>query len=115
MNYAIELYFDENSSKKIDDIRQLLSANGVTTDRGAKPHISLAIYSEIDKNALIDKVRNFAEQKIELSLTFTYIGIFPAEESVLFFAPKASPELLALHLHFLDYMSDFSDRLNPIL
>ena len=95
MNYAIELYFDDVASMKIEGIRQHLRLSGITVDEGAKPHMSLAIYSEVDEKYLIEKIRKFAERKPDFSLILPYIGIFPTDESVIFLAPKVTTELLS--------------------
>ena len=111
MNYAVVLYFDESSSKKIDAIKRFLKINGVTVEEVVNPHISLALYSEVDERKLIEKVKGFAERKMEMSLMLSHIGVFPTEEGVLFFAPKVTPELLAVHADFIDYMDEFKDQL----
>lgn len=112
MNYAIELYFDDISSTKVDSIRHLLRSNNVTVDFGTMPHISLAIFSDVDENDLVEEITNFSKREIDLHLDLSYLGIFPIRESVIFLAPKVTQQLLVFHRDFLQYMSNFSANLS---
>jgi 2'-5' RNA ligase len=112
MNYAIELYFDEESSRRIDTIRYLLESNNVTVDVGTLPHISLAIFTNVDGNGLIEEITSFSKRELNLHLEFSSIGIFPISESVIFLAPKVTQQLLVFHRDFLQFMSKYSTDLN---
>jgi 2'-5' RNA ligase len=112
MNYAIELYFDDESSKRIDSIRHLLESNNVPVDVGTIPHISLAIFSDVNENGLIREITNFSKREMNLHLELSSLGIFPTSESVIFLAPKVTQQLLAFHRDFLQFMSKYSTDLN---
>jgi len=68
MPYAIELYLDDSSSKKINDIRNKLLSNNITIDEGTDPHISLAIYEDIPVEMFSNELKTFAK-KINLFST----------------------------------------------
>ena len=113
MNYAIELYFDDESSRRIDTIRHLLESNNVTVDIGTLPHISLAGFTDVtDEDGLIGEITNFSKREMNLHLELSSIGIFPTSESVIFLAPKVTQQLLAFHRDFLQFMSKYSTNLN---
>jgi hypothetical protein len=111
MNYAIELYFDKASTAAIDKLRIALEKNGVTTDTGTIPHVSLAIYDDPDEDSIINSTICYMKRNIDLSLDFTSIGIFPGLESVVFLAPKVTERLLAVHNEFLHFMKPYSPNL----
>jgi len=113
MNHAIELYFDESATRQIDIVREQLIASGVPIDAGTRPHISLALYEDLNQNELIEQVSSFAKRPCPLSITMAFLGIFPSSESVIFFVPKVTPELLAFHADFLHFMEIYHPNLSP--
>ena len=112
MNYAVELYFDEESSVKIEHMRCILKNNGVTVDEGTRPHITLAIFNDIQENILVEKVRDFSKTKLDMQLIMSSVGIFPTAENVVFLAPKVTEQLLVFHDKFLEFMEDYNVNLN---
>ncbi|MPM63349.1 hypothetical protein SDC9_110229 [bioreactor metagenome] len=113
MNHAVELYFDESATRQINAVREQLSANGVPIDAGTRPHISLALYEDLNQYELIERVSSFARHPCRLSITMASLGIFPSRESVIFFAPKGTPKLLAFHADFLHFMEMYRPNLSP--
>ena len=59
MNYAIELVFDEESQKKINELRTLLNENGVHDEAVKLNHISLGDYFTNDIEGLKEKDLTF--------------------------------------------------------
>ena len=112
MSYAVVLYFDYESSDRIYAVKQLLTDNGIKINEIAKPHISLAIYDDIDEQELIAKIKEFTRRRIDLFLTLSYIGIFPSNENAVFLAPKVTQNLLDFHFEFLQFMSGLKSKLN---
>lgn len=113
MNHAIELYFDEAATRQINTVREHLAASGVPIDVGTRPHVSLALYENLNQQELIERVSTFAKRPYRLSVTLASVGIFPSSESVIFFAPKVTPELLAFHADFLHFMEIYHPNLSP--
>lgn len=114
MGYAIEMYFDENGSKMIEEIWQALYEKEASTymvESGSKPHITLAVYDEDfdDLQRFKDQVKAFANGLGAFTLDLTNIGIFSRRESVLFIGPKVTEELLALHRKFHETMKAYED------
>lgn len=113
MNHAIELYFDKASTQQIDALRHRLVAHGIPIDAGTRPHISLALYQDLNEPTLIDSVRTFALRKCDLGFTLGSVGVFASNESVVFLAPKITHELLSFHADFLNFMQASQQNLNP--
>lgn len=112
MNHAVELYFDDTGTRQINIVREQLSASGVSIDAGTRPHISLALYENLNQHELIERVSVFAKHPCHLNLNMASLGIFPSSESVIFFAPKITPELLGFHADFLYFMESYHPKLS---
>lgn len=103
MQYAIELYFDDEGTKKVNKIRNELIKNGLIIDEGTNPHVTLAIFKDLDIKNLIDELKEFTKDLSPFSLTFSSVGMFTSEISVVFLAPIVTSNLLKVHQKFYDY------------
>ena len=66
MEYAIILYFDENSEKLIRELRSNLCREGInshTIDIPIKPHITLASFKTENGTDTISEICTFAESQ----------------------------------------------------
>jgi 2'-5' RNA ligase len=103
MGYAVELYFDPQTEKNIDDLRQVLKEAGIPSKLGGsgdRPHISLAGFSNVDRDVLISLVQNYAYGLEQFSVQLSAVGVFPADENVLFLSPVPTLQLLHYHQEF---------------
>ena len=95
MNHVISLYLEN-----------LADASGGTV----RPHITLAAYTDIiDVDGLAKGFFSYAGQCKPLTISYQSIGLFGVEESVLFFAPTVTHELLAIHERLHQHLSDFAE------
>jgi 2'-5' RNA ligase len=98
VSYAVELVVNEKEAAPIrkawDAIASLLPRIGST------PHVSLAVFDDVDTDLLTKVVASFAEETPALSLCFSSLSIFPGQKNVLFLAPVMKPDLLRLHEQF---------------
>src|SRR5437870_13353459 len=72
MGFAVEMYFDEKSEKALRDLRKVLSEAGVRAvldEMGARPHISLAVLSQIEPDGLLGERDDFAAETKALPVT----------------------------------------------
>jgi 2'-5' RNA ligase len=98
VGYAVELFFDTSAD---ETLRRLFAlTDSVMLRVHASPHISLAVFDDVDTSRLIDVVCSFAERTHEFNVRFSSVGIFPTGENVVFLAPVVTDELLALHRSF---------------
>ncbi len=116
MGYAVEMYFDKKSSKKIEDMWKILIREANISDLydfNSRPHISLGVYNDdIDIEAFINKVEKFSEKNKCFKAKFSNIGIFNTAEGVLFLAPKVDRQLLSFHEEFHRLTDDFKGQIN---
>lgn len=109
MPYAVELYFDMESTKKIEDIRTKLKENGIGVDEGTKPHVSIAIYENLDIETFRIKLQKFSYQRNPLDIILASIGIFASECPVVFLAPIVTSGLLKFHKEFHEFFKELGD------
>jgi len=103
MGYAVELYFDRQMEQNIADLRHALEENGIPSmldKSGDRPHISLAGFSNVDRDVLISLVQEYAHGLEQFSVQLSAIGTFPTDENILFLSPVPTHQLLSYHQEF---------------
>jgi 2'-5' RNA ligase len=98
MPIAVQLFLDTEQSTPIRHIWQSLAAIGVThmIDCQSVPHVTLAIWNEIDTEELSEFAPDYAGLWTDYSFSFTHIGVFPSTYTV-FGAPAVNRELVDKH------------------
>ena len=103
MGYAVELALDKPDAEPLRNLFEL--TNSIMLELEAIPHVSLAVFEEVDTAKLVNVVGAFAKETQPFCLRFSSIGIFPGEENVVFLAAVVTEELLRLH-------AELHERLN---
>lgn len=107
MKCAIQLVFNDENQKKINELRKLLSDNGVHDEAVPINHISLADI-EIEESQL-DKIKqvldNFAKEHKTINLVLSSVGSFMTNENVLFLTPTMTEDLLNYNDKLLSILS----------
>ena len=104
--YAIEVTFDPETAGRIAELWEAIARARVSTfmkDVGAFPHISLAVFDHLDCETMGDPIGELARSTPPIEISLSVAGTFPGPDGVVFVAPVATPELLAMHarLHTL--------------
>ena len=110
--YAIELVFDEESQKKINNIRKLLSSNGIHDEAVPTNHVSIADFETDNLELLKEKVKEFANRVHKFKLNLSTVGTFMTKENVIFLQPVMTDELMNLHKKFINSMKDLNGKAN---
>ena len=74
MGFAIELYFDPQTKRNLLDLRKILTTAGVQPvldEIGDRPHISLAVFSQVDPDELLDELKDFAGELDPMPITLS--------------------------------------------
>lgn len=105
MGYGIELYFDDESNRKIRNIWTALydeKANKFMINSNSKPHLTLKVYEESleDLEGLKMLVESFPKSLKTFKLHFSNIGFFNTGEMVMTIMPKVTEALLNSHRTF---------------
>ena len=99
MPFAIELHFEEASTSQLAALWSGLQAVYGTPRRselGVRPHVSLAVISEVP-GVLEDQVRRLAARMAAFDIELGGIDHFPGEEGVVFIEALDSPTLREVH------------------
>jgi 2'-5' RNA ligase len=100
MPYGIMLYFDNRTERTINSIWQALAKHNLTSsmlDEGIRPHITLAIYEELDSRPCENEMIKLLSNTPSPSIQFTHLGLFTNPEPVIFAAPLVTKVLLDFH------------------
>lgn len=109
MTFAVQLYFDPGSDTAIRSLWEALASAGVPfplRDSANRPHVSLAVYGEIDVPVCTNRLNSFAQTLSPFALSIASLGIFSDEKTVVFLAPIVSPSLLNLHRQVHQLLQD---------
>lgn len=107
MPYAIVVFFDKSQSSPIENVIEELAIKNVSPFmfNNSIPHITLAIYDEINGKHSEEIINNFAYKFKPPSLMFSHIGLFRSKMNGIFAAPIVTESLLQFHKHFHDHFS----------
>jgi RimJ/RimL family protein N-acetyltransferase len=100
MGFAVEMYLDAEAETRVLTLWDALARAGVTCylpDIGSRPHISLAVFSEVDADYLQADLADFAHRTLRIPITLSTVGLFPLTAGVVYIAPVVTPDLLAIH------------------
>lgn len=105
MPYAIEMFFDEELDATIRSVWNKLAERKLApylAGCGSRPHVSLAVYDDLDVPTAEDRLKSFAASLAPFSMMMWNLGIF-SSPPVVFYAPQVTQGLLALHSKFHDH------------
>ncbi len=100
MPFAVVFYLDEKRADPIRQITRELARQGVAPylhESDIPPHITLAIYEQLNCQPCEEKIAHLASQTHGFDLTFSFLGIFQTNNPVVFTAPTVTQDLLKYH------------------
>jgi 2'-5' RNA ligase len=95
---AIALALDAASASVVRAVWQALAEAGFPflAESGAAPHVSLAIWDEIDLVPMVRALATFAAETSRVSIEFSRVDVF-ASTGAVFLAPRADAALPVVH------------------
>jgi 2'-5' RNA ligase len=105
--FAVELYFDIDMENAIRGFREKIYAAGVepiSGKMGDRPHISLAVFNQVDVPCLKELCKEFASHLPPFPVSVSAVGSFPTADNVLFLSPVPTIQLLQVHHEFHDHL-----------
>lgn len=116
MTLAIPLYFDPRTEAAIEAVWQELAVEGVApymAGSGIRPHLTLAIYRDIDRHACQALLSPLIDRLDPLPVSFSCLGIFPTPAPVVFLSPTVTGDLLQLHTEVNRLLGQVGDTPDP--
>ncbi len=116
MGFAVELYFNPELEAALRRLRERLTRAGVTPTLdalGDRPHVSLAVFDDVDVARLTPELAAFAAQTPAFPVAFASVGAFPTAEGVVFLAPVMTETLMQVHRDFHRRLAALGIPCNP--
>ena len=82
MGYAVELYFDRRSARDVTAIWERIESAGLSgfmRTSGARPHVSLAVYSHVVPAEIEPILSSFSREVGEAKIEFEGVSTFPTD------------------------------------
>lgn len=111
MQYAIELYYDKNTEKKLFDLAKRVAEENLSTkflEWKTRPHVTLACFNDVDEAKCIDILKEFASKHKTLPVSVDSVGMFNDTKTI-FVSPTMNKYMYQLQNELHDYMKDFDN------
>lgn len=115
MQYAVMLYFDEDTQKKVNEYVNMLSEltnNEYMLENKMPAHITLAMFNSEEDYS--DKIKNFSKAQKSFRVNLSSIGFFNDRERHIFLSPIKDNNLVKVHSKLYDVINlpDEEDYIN---
>ncbi len=105
---GINVLFDEKTTLRFLRIWKILKNYGSKlTPRISTPHITLAIFDEIQMGTLERRVSSLTNELKPFRIRFVGVGCFPATTDVLYVSPVPTKKLLDVYLRIFHLFKDY--------
>lgn len=112
--FAIQLYFDSDTEKRIFAFRESVYQLGITPvlgKMGDRPHVTLAVFTREDPEVLKKITRDFSMEIPAFAVELAAIGVFPTSDNVVYLTPVPSLQLIKTHAAFHQLLR--KEKINP--
>lgn len=113
MTLALPLYFDPAAEAAIQTVIAALAEHGVAPfmqSAGIRPHLTLAIYRDIDPARCETLLKPLVGSLPPLPLLFSHLGVFTSPDPVVFLAPTPTRALAELHQRVNALLAEAGDQ-----
>lgn len=107
--FAVELYFDKKMEDDFFSFRESiyrLGVNPVLGNLGDRPHVSLAVFGDVEIEQVIKITSNFAPLCRQFPAQLSSFGAFPTDSNVVYLQPVPTQPLLELHKRYHDHLQE---------
>lgn len=112
MQYAIELYFDIETERKIMRLSNMIASNGISTrfvEWKTRPHVTLACYNDVDEDSCKKLLSEFVEGEKAFPAYLTSVGMF-TDTKTIFISPLMNSNLHGLQRRLYELLHDFNNK-----
>lgn len=109
MQYAIELYYDKETEKKLFDLAQRVADENLSTkfiEWKTRPHLTLACFNDVDEQKCIEQLKIFARDHKVIPAYISSIGMFNDTKTI-FASPIMNRSMYQLQAELHECLSDF--------
>lgn len=109
MPYAVELFLDGRSSATLRGLwERIAPISSYLLDSGGIPHLTLAVCDSFDPFAAREALEGFAREVSPFRIVYSSVGVFMAEDTVVFLAPVVTSEMLDVQHRMLDLLERYT-------
>lgn len=112
MQYAIELFFDQEMEAKLFTYARRIAKENLSTkylEWGTRPHITLACFNDVDEEVCIKRLRLFAQSQKALPAYIGSVGMF-TDTRTIFASPIMTSTMYQLQRDVHACMRGFDTR-----
>ena len=112
MQYAIELFFDEEMEKKLFRYSERIAEEKLSTkylEWKTRPHITLACFNDVDEQVCIQRLKLFAEKQPILPAYIGSLGML-TDTKTIFASPIMTSAMYQMQRELHDSLRDFDTR-----
>lgn len=109
MQYAVELYYDEETEKKIFSLAQKIADEKISTkflEWKTRPHLTLGCFNDVEEESCTEKLKKFAKNHKCLPAYIDSVGMFN-DTKIVFLSPTMNRGMYQLQSELHDYMKGF--------
>lgn len=109
MQYAIELYYDRETEKKLFGLAQRIADQKISTkflEWKTRPHLTLACFNDVDEMQCMKKLSAFADEHKTMPAYIGSVGMFNDTKTV-FVSPVMNSGMYQFHRELHDALKDF--------
>mgnify|MGYP006284593825 CR=1 FL=1 len=116
MPYGVTMFADHDTEQVIWDIWYRLKEYGITTfmlDNKVRPHITMAIYDEIDTDRFLEDFMVFVKDSSPVPLILSSVGTFLKSSGTVIVEPALTPRLMSMYSDFHRRFKEYKKELEP--
>ncbi|MDD5937377.1 MAG: 2'-5' RNA ligase family protein [Clostridiales bacterium] len=109
MQYAIELYFDEETEKKLFHLSKRVADEKLSTkflEWKTRPHLTLACFNDVDEVGCIQQLKSFALTHKKIPAYLGSVGMFNDTRTI-FASPVMNADMYQLQRELHECLKDF--------
>ncbi len=112
MQYAIELYYDKETEKKLFDLARRIADEKISTkflEWKTRPHLTLACFNDVDEARCIEQLRDFARSHKVMPAYIGSVGMFNDTKTI-FVSPVMNSDMYQLQRELHECLKDFDTK-----
>ncbi len=112
MQYAIELYYDKESEKKLYSLAKKVAEAKLSTkfiEWKTRPHLTLACFNDVDEEKCITQLKNFAKNHTQMLAYIASVGMF-TDTKTIFASPVMNDQMYRFQKELHECLHDFDTK-----
>lgn len=112
MQYAIELYYDKETEKKLFNLAKRVADEKLSAkfmEWKTRPHLTLACFNDVDEERCINQLKEFAQGHKRMPAYISSVGMFNDTKTI-FVSPVMNSNMYQFQRELHEYLNDFDKK-----